>query len=95
MLFSYNWLQSFFSQKLPVPKELADLIITHSFEVETIKKIGSDTVFDIAILSNRPDCFSHIGIAREIAAILGYKLNLPSNQNIKSLSKEIANHILI
>ena len=77
MLFSYNWLQSFFDKKLPEPKELVRLIIGHSFEVETMEKLGKDTIFDISILSNRPDCFSHIGIAREVAAILGYKLVLP------------------
>lgn len=84
MLFSYNWLQSFFDKKLPEPKELARLIIGHSFEVEAMEKSGKDTVFDIAILSNRPDCFSHAGIAREIAAILGYKLNLPKLKAAKA-----------
>jgi len=37
MLFSYNWLQSFFDKKLPEPKELARLIIKHSFEVEAME----------------------------------------------------------
>jgi len=84
MLFSYNWLQSFFDKKLPDPKELARLIVGHSFEVESMEKSGKDTILDIAILSNRPDCFSHIGIAREIAAILGYKLVLPKTKAVKS-----------
>lgn len=83
MLFSYNWLQSFIDKKLPEPKELARLIIGHSFEVEAMEKSGKDTIFDISILSNRPDCFSHIGIAREIAAILGYKLNFPKGGAVK------------
>lgn len=80
MLFSYSWLQSFFEKKLPEPEVLADLIIRHSFEVERIEKKGKDTVFAITILSNRPDCFSHIGIAREIGAILGLKLILPKTK---------------
>ncbi|MFZ3074517.1 MAG: phenylalanine--tRNA ligase subunit beta [Minisyncoccales bacterium] len=80
MLFSYNWLQSFFEKKLPEPKVLADLIIRHSFEVEAIRKKGKDAIFDISILSNRPDCFAHIGIAREIGAILGRKLILPKTK---------------
>lgn len=90
MRFSYNWLQSFFDKKLPEPKELARLIIGHSFEVEAMEKSDKDTVFDIAILSNRPDCFSHAGIAREVAAILGYKLNLPKVKAAKTKTQTAA-----
>ncbi|MDD2690145.1 MAG: phenylalanine--tRNA ligase subunit beta, partial [Candidatus Omnitrophica bacterium] len=36
-----------------------------------------DFVFEIEITSNRPDCLSIIGIAREVAAITGKKLKLP------------------
>jgi len=74
MLFSYNWLQSFFDKKLPEPNVLADLLTRRSFEVEGTKRSGLDTVLDIAVLSNRAsDCFSHIGMARECAAILGLR----------------------
>jgi len=37
-----------------------------------------DTIFDLEITSNRGDCLSVIGIAREISALSGEKLNLPS-----------------
>jgi phenylalanyl-tRNA synthetase beta chain len=40
-----------------------------------VKKSGKDFILDIDVLPNRaPDCFSHLGIARECAALLGYKL---------------------
>jgi len=39
MLFSYNWLQSFFDKKLPDPKILADLLTRRAFEVEEVKKL--------------------------------------------------------
>ena len=77
MLFSYNWLQSFFKKKLPSPKKLANLITMHSFEVEDLEKTDRDFVLDIDVLPNRPDCYSHLGIAREISAILGLKLEMP------------------
>jgi len=35
---------------------------------------GSDTILDVEITSNRPDCMSVIGLAREIAAARGTKL---------------------
>ena len=37
-----------------------------------------DAVFKLEITPNRPDCLSHIGIAREIAAGLGLELKIPS-----------------
>jgi phenylalanyl-tRNA synthetase beta chain len=71
MKFSYNWIQSFFSEKLPEPEKLAELLTTHSFEVEEVTPKGKDYILDIDILPNRAsDCLSHFGIAREIAALL-------------------------
>ena len=36
-----------------------------------------DYIFDIAVTANRPDCQSILGIAREVAAVLGKKLKEP------------------
>ncbi len=36
-----------------------------------------DTVFDIEVTPNRPDCQSHLGIARELAAWFKLELNYP------------------
>ena len=36
-----------------------------------------DTVLDLDITPNRPDCLSVIGIAREVAALTGSKLHIP------------------
>ena len=75
MNFSYNWLQSFFKKELPGPEKLAELLTKHSFEVKEVKKFKNDRVLDIDVFPNRgPDCFSHLGVAREIAAITGYPL---------------------
>ncbi len=75
MKFSYNWLQSFFDKEFPKPEELAELLTMHSFEVEEVIKRGDDYILDIDILPNRAsDCLSHLGVARECAALLNYKL---------------------
>ncbi|MDI6602808.1 MAG: phenylalanine--tRNA ligase subunit beta [Patescibacteria group bacterium] len=79
MVFSYNWLQSFFKKRLPNPQKLAELLTMHSFEVSEVKKIGKDWILDIDVLPNRAsDCFSHLGIAREISAITGLSYQNPS-----------------
>lgn len=86
MQFSYNWLQSFFDKKLPASEKLAGLLTMHSFEAKEIKKniIFSgkrDIVLNIDILPNRAhDCFCYLGVAKEIAGLLGFK--------IKSFPKE-------
>ncbi len=38
---------------------------------------GGDVVYDVEITPNRPDCLSHIGIARELAAYFGLDLRYP------------------
>jgi len=45
---------------------------------EPLASYLGDTIFDIAVTPNRPDCLSMIGIAREVAAITGTKVRLPS-----------------
>lgn len=36
-----------------------------------------DTILDVSVTPNRPDCLSMIGIAREVAALTGSKVRLP------------------
>ncbi len=43
----------------------------------TLTDFMGDTVLDIDVTANRPDCLSVIGIAREVAAICGQKINIP------------------
>jgi phenylalanyl-tRNA synthetase beta chain len=45
---------------------------------EYLGRSGSDVVFDLEVTPNRPDLNSVIGIAREIAAITGNALRVPS-----------------
>jgi len=78
MKVSYNWLKEYVKD-LPKPEKLADLLTMHAFEVEGIEKMGNDYIFDIDILPNRAhDCLSHIGVAREVAALTNSKLQVTS-----------------
>lgn len=95
MKFSYSWLQSFFSKKLPSPKELANLLTLHSFEVESVQKDQQDWVLDIDILPNRPDCLSYRGLAQEIATLLNWKIKKEDEIKIEPKEKNIAKFISI
>ena len=53
----------------------------------------SDTVLDIEVTPNRPDWLSHVGVAREVAAIYGTKVSMPrawsSQQTGESLGMKV------
>ena len=94
MNFSYNWLQSFFKRKLPSPEKLADLLSRRFAEVEEIRKENKDFVLDIDIRPNRAgDCFSHLGTAREVAAILNFKLQIANGKLIEDKKLKAKNFI--
>ena len=33
--------------------------------------VGDDSIFELDVATNRPDCLSHLGVAREVSAIYG------------------------
>ncbi len=53
-----------------------------------------DTVLDIDITANRPDCLSVVGIAREVAALSDQKMHIPEI-NYKETDNPIDNQISI
>ncbi|MGC8559698.1 MAG: phenylalanine--tRNA ligase subunit beta [Phycisphaerae bacterium] len=62
----------------PLTAEWVQHALTHSgFVVEHIHDAGDTKVLDVELTSNRPDCQSHIGIARELAVLAGCKLQIP------------------
>ncbi|MBL7156161.1 MAG: phenylalanine--tRNA ligase subunit beta [Candidatus Pacebacteria bacterium] len=95
MIFSYNWLQQYIKEKLPKPEKLAELLAEHFTEVEEVKKTSKDVALDIGVKPNRAgDCFSHIGIAREISAICNLKLvieNTKLKEDKKLQTKDFIN----
>ncbi|MBA2348161.1 MAG: phenylalanine--tRNA ligase subunit beta [Solirubrobacterales bacterium] len=68
MNISYNWLKDLIDIDLSVD-DLAVQLTRVGFAVEGTHPHADDFVLDIDLTSNRPDCLSHLGIAREIAAI--------------------------
>jgi len=75
MIISYNWLQSYFKEKLPSPEKVAELLIFHAFEVESVEKKVNDTILDVKVLPDRAhDTLSHRGIARELAVHLNTRI---------------------
>lgn len=76
MRFSYNWLKEYVIN-LPEPKIVADILTRKSFEVEEVIKLGNDYTLNIKLFPNRFDCSGHIGLAKEICALLNLKFKEP------------------
>ncbi len=76
---SYNWLKEFVDFNLP-PQDLAHRLTMAGLEVDAIEKYEDDTVFEIGVTPNRPDCLSIRGIAREISALLDIPLKDVSSE---------------
>jgi phenylalanyl-tRNA synthetase beta chain len=53
-----------------------------------------DVVFELEITPNRPDCLSHIGIAREIAAYYNRKVKYPK-ANFTTLSESVDDNLKV
>ncbi|HEY2588191.1 MAG TPA: phenylalanine--tRNA ligase subunit beta [Tepidisphaeraceae bacterium] len=69
MRISLEWLQDYLPG--PLDAERAGDALTHGgLPVEEFEKHGNDTVIDVEVTSNRGDCLSHVGVARELAALL-------------------------
>ncbi len=68
MNISYKWLKDLIEIDLPVD-ELGQKLTNVGLAIEGIHPHGDDQVLDVDLTSNRPDCLSHLGVAREIAVI--------------------------
>ncbi len=78
MNISYNWLKDLVEVGLS-PQELATKLTNVGLAVEGIHTAQDDFVFDIDLTSNRPDCLSHLGVSREVAAITNSQLRMTKN----------------
>jgi phenylalanyl-tRNA synthetase beta chain len=76
MKISLNWLCDYVETDLKAP-EIAEILSNLGLPCEGIEPVGDDVVLDVEVTSNRGDCLSHIGIARELAAATGRTLKLP------------------
>jgi phenylalanyl-tRNA synthetase beta chain len=76
MKISYNWLRDFVDIK-ETSHELGDRFTNVGLAVDALEEIGDDAIFELDVATNRPDCLSHLGVAREIAATYGAELKPP------------------
>ncbi|MDT5157863.1 MAG: phenylalanyl-tRNA synthetase beta chain [Acidobacteriota bacterium] len=76
---SYNWLRELTDVSVP-PRELAERLTMAGLAVDSVREADDDHVLEFDLTSNRPDCLSHLGIAREVAALTGGSVRLPESK---------------
>lgn len=86
MKISYNWLKELVDIDLP-PRDLAAPLTMAGLAVDAVESHGNDSILEFDLTSNRPDCLSHLGLAREAAAVLGKSMRLPETKIIESKTK--------
>lgn len=82
MFISYNWLRELTATKL-TPEEIRERLTNVGLAVDAVEQRGDDFVLDVEVPSNRGDCLSHVGIARELAVIEKSEVQSPKS-NVKN-----------
>lgn len=78
MLISTRWLCNYLPPGPPTTEAIQHALIEAGFPIESATPLANgDTRLDVELTSNRGDCLSHLGIAREVAAKLGLGLRNP------------------
>lgn len=81
--------------KFGIPAErLAYALTMAGLEVKKISAVNGDTIFELEITPNRPDCLNMLGIAREAAAVLNKTWNAPKVRALTSPTRKCAIDVL-
>ena len=83
MIVSWNWLKDYVKLDLSVDA-LTHRLMMAGFNLEGVEEVEGDFAIDLEITSNRPDCLGHLGVAREIAALLKTDLKIPDAKPAES-----------
>ncbi len=85
MNISVRWLNEYLMPGNVTPETAERVLTDVGFPIESITPVGgggagddADTLLDVEVTSNRGDCLSHVGLAREIAAASGRRVKMPS-----------------
>lgn len=75
---SLHWMNSYLEPGDVSAQEADDLLTQAGLPIEGHTPLkGGDVLLDVEVTSNRPDCLSHLGCAREVAALSGRRLKYP------------------
>ena len=73
MKISLEWLREYVAVDLP-RQEILDKLTMIGLVADTTEERDGDLILDLETYANRPDTLGHLGVARELAALLGLPL---------------------
>ncbi len=91
MYISYEWLKELIDIDLD-PNDLAEKLTLVGLELDGMHKVRGDHIFDIEVTSNRGDCLSHLGVAREISAFSNKPINFI--EGLKDVPSQESGHLV-
>ncbi len=103
MLIDLEWLKKYVDWEVSI-EELAEILSMGGLEVEANERVevsGGDpiAVLELNVTPNRGYCLSYLGVAREVSALLGGEVRLPSPiaklQNIWAGNSPVAEKISV
>src|SRR2546427_2750658 len=86
MLISYNWQRELTGTKLD-PHEVRERLTNVGLAVDAVEERDGDFVLDVEVPSNRGDCLSHVGIARELSVIDKFKVQSRKSEVLNTKDK--------
>lgn len=87
-----NWLKEYVELPSDVEELTQKLTAIGHMQDKKPEKIGDDTVIDLEVRQNRPDCLSILGIAREVAAVTNRGLKVPSTSSVMLSAESVDQH---
>lgn len=79
MIVSWNWLKEYVQLDMPV-ETLTERLMMAGLNLEGVSDVEGDLAVDLEVTSNRPDCLSHLGVAREVGVLFDRECKLPPAQ---------------
>jgi len=90
----YNWLKDFVDVRA-IPQELASRLALSGTNIASVEAQPLGGVIDAEVTSNRPDCLSVYGIAREVSAIYRLPLKIVNPKPLESGSAQASNAVVV
>src|SRR5438874_10722236 len=88
MLISHSWLRELTGTTLS-PQEIRDRLTNVGLPIDSIEERDDDSVVDVEVPSNRGDCLSHLGVARELAVIEKSQVSSPKSSQVSSPKSQV------
>ncbi|MGC9259228.1 MAG: phenylalanine--tRNA ligase subunit beta [Phycisphaerae bacterium] len=93
MKIALNWIARYLDS-VPPAAAVQEALINAGLVVENVQQSHGTQVLDVEVTSNRTDCFSHIGLARELAALFKLKFTIPEVKLVES-GEPAAQHLAV